>query len=163
MPFRDLTPNHPGTLKRAAWGGGGGFTMQTGTHSNHVHDILLCSFMCVTKKTNKLWNTATCCFHTEGPLRKNNAANVRAKWFNNLRRRFGHFLLRNHKHSLITRLRSLRALINIHRRDDSLAKYYHCWLAGDCSEGQIFPGILIRVSIFQACWTLDMMSHQGTN
>lgn len=176
MPFRDITPNHSGTLRHA---GGKSITMQTGKHSNPVHVILLCSFMsvclflcvkCVVCKMSvcwqKLccyWNTATCRFHTEEPLRKTKAAKVRAEWFNNLSRQFGHFLHKKHKHSLITQLRSLRALINIHRRDDSLAKYYHCWLTGDCSEGQIFPGILIHVSILQACWTLDMMSHQGTN
>lgn len=161
MPFRDITPNHPGTQGRK------GFTAQTGTHSNHMHAISLYPFMCVCvflcaecvvckmavcwQKLCCYWNTATCCFHTEAPLRKTKAAKVRAERFNNLCWQFGHFLLRNHKHSLITRLRSLRALINIHRRDDSLGKYYHCWLTGDCSKGQIFPGILIHISILQAC------------
>lgn len=177
MPFRDITPNHPGTLKRARRKG---VTMQRGALSNLMHAILLCSFMCVCVcvsvwvlhakwrfvDKNSLccyWNTATYCLHAEEPLRETKTAKVRAEWFNNLSRRFGHFLDRSHQLSLIARLRSLRALINIHRRDYSLAKHYHCWLTGDCSEGQIFPGISIHVLILQACWTLDMVPHQGTN
>lgn len=176
MPFRDITPNHPGTLKRAR---NKGFTMQKGTLFNLMHAILLCSFMCVflcvgvgiACKMAVCWqktlccyrNTTTYCFHTEEPLRETKTAKVRAEWFNNLSQWFGHFWDRSHQRSLITRLRSLRALINIHRRDYSLAKHYHCWLTGDCNEGQIFSGISIHVLILQACWTLDTVPHQGTN
>lgn len=86
-----------------------------------------------------------------------------AEWCNGLSPWFAHFSDGSHEHSLITQLRSLRALIIIHRQDYSLAKHYLCWLTGDCSEGQIFSGILIHVLIFQTCWTLGMLNHQGIN
>lgn len=174
MPFRDITPNHPGMLKRVRRKG---FTMQRGTERflisctlfHCVHScVRVCAQRCmcfsvgvackIAVLLTKLccyWNTATYSFHTEEPLRKTKTAKVRSEWCNNLSRRFGHFSDRKHERSLITRLRSLRALINIHRRDYSLAKHYRCWLTWDWSKGQIFPGI------FDSCFDFASMLNSG--
>lgn len=161
MPFRDITPNHPGTLKRARRKG---FTKQRCTLPNLMHCMLLCSFVCVC-----IWVGVACkmavCWQKLSAITETQprtAFKLKSHWGKQRQPKWelsglticlngGAIFQTSHQHSLITRLRSLRALINIHRRDYSLAKHYHCWLTGDCSEGQIFSGISIHVLILQAC------------
>lgn len=154
--------------------------------SNLMRAIMFCSFVCVCMCVSVLvcvflgvhvackmavcWQSCLLLLKQSHILlsrwrvtEENKDGQLIAEWCNGLSLWFAHFSDGSHEHSLITRLRSLRALIIIHRQDYSLAKHYLCWLTGDCSEGQIFSGILIHVLILQTCWTLDMVNHQDTN
>lgn len=59
--------------------------------------------------------------------------------------------------------RSLRGFIQIHIGDYSLAQHYHCWLAGDCSQGQDFclASPLSSWDILQAWWAADAVAPRG--